>query len=156
MSSKPTPYLYFLFGVLCGLILGTSLEREWPAVFTKLVFLSSVLILAISWRRLEADAHKRHVESWLQLRSKGKWFFIITRYVLLRGSVLLIVFIGPIYSTIASTRSATVVFIFLAVLLAFILSYLGHEEWTRCEQELEIDILKRAAEQSRISSAAKN
>lgn len=156
MSNTRFPYLYFLFGAVCGFLLGSSLERESSVIVGKIIFATAVLLIAFFWRRVEATAHTRHVEAWHLLRLRGKWYFIITRYLLLRGSVLFVVLIGPMYMTLGLSTFHFDYLALVLMLFAFITLYLGQEEWSNCEREYEILIIRQAAEQERAASALKN
>ena len=107
--------------------------------------MSGILFVAFFWRRIEAKAHRRHLDQWDDLRVRGKWFFVLSRYVLRRGSVLLVIFAGP--AAFETTLSATIVFnLLFAALVVPLLAYLGNQEWNDCEREKEIQSLRSAAE----------
>jgi len=156
MSNTRFPYFYFLFGALCGFLLGSSLKKESSVIVGKVLFAVAVLLIAFFWRRVEATAHTRHVEAWYLLRPRGKWYFIITRYLLLRGSVLLVVLIGPIYLTLGLSTFHFDYLVLVLMLFIFITLYLGHEEWSNCEREYEILVIRQAAEQERAAASLKN
>lgn len=150
--SKSVSLLYFFSGLLCGLLIGVSLDKEWSNVVTKFISAGTIIVMASFWRRIESFAHKRYLETWDTRRSRGKWHFVLTEYVLIRGAVLLLVIAGPMLPTITLTASTAGIILASIIALALLLMYLGSEAWTACEQDYEIQILRQAAEQSRIES----
>ena len=156
MTTRASVFFYFFFGLLCGFLLGTSLDKEISVTFGRLIFALAIVLLAIFWRRIETNAHKRHLELWHTLRQRGKWFFILTRYVLLRGSVLVVILIAPFLAALRFTTLVSIILLLTLVPLMLMLSFLGHEVWTICEQEFEVLALRQAAEQTRKLSALTN
>lgn len=148
-SSKSLSLLYFFFGLLCGLFIGVLLDKGWSDVVTKCISSGAIIVIALFWHRIESVAHKRYLETWSIRRSRGKWHFILTEYVLIRGSILFVVTAGPLLPMLRFTETTAVILFASIVTLALLLIYLGYEAWTRCDQDYEIQVLRRAAEQLR-------
>jgi hypothetical protein len=142
MKSEKFNYLYFLFGVLCGFLLGSSLEPQTGVWVRRVLAGIALCLVALFWRRTEAKSHRYHLEQWEELRLRGRWFFVITRYLLLRGIVLIVIFGG---SAIFETWYAAPL-LFLVAILVPLLLYLGVQEWNDCEKEFEIQSLRQTAE----------
>ena len=156
MKSRVVRYAYYFFGLVCGYFLGTSLGKEGSRLTSKLVPALAIFFIAFFWRRIEAAARRDYLDAWERLRVHGKWYFVITRYVLLRGFVLSVVLLGPFYASMEFSKTTLVVLASTAAILALMLGFLGLEEWTRCSQDFEVLVFKHAAEQSRLQTSAKN
>ncbi len=148
--------LVFATGLLCGLLIGMTIDRGWSGVVSKVLWVGSIVVISLFWQRAEEAAHIRHMRTWAVGRVRGKWRFIIRHYILLRGALLFIITMVPSY------LNASLPFIFswvtMGAVAAFVLlfGYLGNEEWTRCEAEFEIQALRLAAEQTRFTMAMQN
>ncbi len=150
--SRPLSLLYFFFGLLCGLLVGVSLDKRWSDVVAKIISAGAIILMTFFWRRIESFAHKRYLETWATRRSRGKWFFVLTDYVLIRGTILFVAAAGPMLPTLTFTTYTVSIILASVVVLALLLTYLGHEAWTACEQDYAVQVLRQAAEQSRIES----
>ena len=95
MKTERFEYLYLLFGFYCGFLLGSSLGQEAGVWVRRAVSSAGILFIAFLWRRTESRAHRQHLDQWEDLRVRGKWYFVVTRYVVFRGFVLLVIFAGP-------------------------------------------------------------
>jgi hypothetical protein len=156
MRSTRFPYIDFLFGVLCGFLLGSSLDKTLSAIAGKVIFGAAILVIAVFWRRAEATAHTRHVESWQSHRQRGKRRFVIVNYLFLRGGVLLVVLLGPLWGTLGFSTEDRGYLATVILMLAIITVYLGREEWDTCEQEHKALTLKHAAERERDATSLTN
>src|SRR3972149_1994939 len=121
MINKSTSFFYFLFGLPCGFLLGASLEKDASITVGKVLFALVVIVIAVFSRRIESLAHKHHMQKWDALRSREQFYFILTRYVLLRGSIFVIILVGPLvpvldYSALVLTI-LLLAFVPLAVML---------------------------------------
>jgi len=148
--SKPLSLLYFFSGLLCGVLVGVSLGERWSGVITKVISAGAIIVIALFWQRIESVAHKRYLETWSIRRSRGKWHFILTEYVLIRGTILFVVTAGPMFPILILTKLTASILLASVVVLALLLMYLGYESWTHCEHDYDVQVLRQAAEQSRI------
>ncbi len=155
-SNKSAAPFYFLFGLLCGFFLGASLEKEATVTVGKALFTVVVIVIAVFSRRLESIAHKHHMQKWSDLRSRGQFYFILTRYVFLRGFILVIILVGPLLPTLRYSALMLTILLLAFVPLIVMLSYVGHEEWILCEQDYQVMVLKQAAEESRQRTSMTN
>ena len=146
MKTGRFDYLYLMFGILCGFLLGTSLDRETGMWVGRVLSVGTLSFLALRGRRIEARAHTDHLEHWEELRTRGKWYFVLSRYVLFRGIVLLVMFVGLPVSGLTSSVNVTGIVALVGTLLVPMLLYIGHQEWNDCEREIEIRSLRQTAE----------
>lgn len=148
---KSLTHFYLILGVVCGFLLGTSLNNEYSAITSKIISILSLVILVIFGRKIEMAFHNEDIQNWSTLRTKGKLYFIITRYVLFRGIVVFTLFILPALSNVP--YSNIILFALASGFLLFVsfLSYYGFEEWKNSEQEYTILLLKSVGEQTRIA-----
>jgi hypothetical protein len=154
MTSIPKSFsvFYFFSGLLVGLLLGLSISKEWSTVLLRLLASCTIIVVALFWRRIESLAHKRYLETWSVRKTAGRWRFIITQYVLIRGSALTAAVVVPALPTLILTTDTLFVILATLVVLVLLLIYLGYESWTECEEDYRVHLLRQAAEQSRISS----
>ena len=150
MKVKSLSLFSFLFGLVLGILLGGSLSHETFAIVSKVVFFLSILVIAVFGRQIRVILHSNYLKSWEVLRNRSKWYFVVTRYIVLRGSVLFILFVLPM--VLSATLSCTVVVasILSFVLIAAVQIYFGLEEWTNCEQEYSIQLIRKIGERVRI------
>jgi hypothetical protein len=149
MMTKSTAFSYFLFGLLCGFLLGVSLEKEASSIVGWTMSAGAMLFVAIFSRRLESLSHKRHLENWEIHRRRGQTWFILSRYICVRGLAIIILFVGPFVPALRYSTLVASVLLLTAIPLVVTLSYIGHEEWVMCEQDYEVILLKQAAERAR-------
>ncbi|HTY57356.1 MAG TPA: hypothetical protein VMF59_01005, partial [Bacteroidota bacterium] len=105
-----------------------------------------ILFIAFFWRRIESRAHRERLDQWEDLRLRGKWYFVISRYVVVRGFVLLVIFAGPAIFELKFSDPLIFVTAVTGAVLVPMFIYLGHQEWQECEREFEIRAIKNAAE----------
>jgi hypothetical protein len=156
MNNKTYILICIFFGFFCGFLLGESLERGLSITIGRILYAGSILIVGLFWRSIDARSHQRHLEVWLELQKRGKWYFILTRYILLRGGLLLALFGVPLYfnANFTSVVYRTIALIFGVLVVMMIL--LGHLEWLYCEQDSNILAFRRAAEEAKQHAAMYN
>jgi hypothetical protein len=100
--------------------------------------------------------HAQNVEFWERHHVRGQWYFVITQYCLLRGSLVLFILIAPVYTisgvTITDLRYTSMI----VVLLSIVTIWTGCIEWSSCEREFTARSIRDAAEQVRSTSALNN
>lgn len=142
------PLLLFL-GFVIGFLLATVIPKEVSFIGAKLIVLVSIIGISFFGKSIDTILHNHSMEYWTTFSSKGKWYFIATRYIVLRGIVLFLLFVFPL---LVSVRLSVIV-LFAAVcgyiFFAVFLSYFGIEEWKRCEHENVIRSLKETGERLR-------
>ncbi len=148
--------IVFLAGTLCGLLIGMGVDKGWSAILSRVLWTGSIIVISLFWQRIEGVAHLRHMGTWAIRRVRGKRYFILTRYLILRGAILFVITVGPSY--VIAPQPLFFSWITLGAVAAFVLlfTYLGNEEWNRCEDEFEIQALRLAAEQTRFTMAMQN
>ena len=145
-----TPF-YLFFGFACGVLLGTFFGHEASVIIAKIIFFLSILVLAIFGKRIDAALHNFDLQDWHILRTRAKWYFVLTRFILLRGIILFTLFAVPMVSTVRITNTVFVALTLSFAVIALILAYFGASEWNNCEQDYTIHLLKNAGEQVRIA-----
>jgi hypothetical protein len=139
-------YLYFFPGVFFGFLIGSSVDQETSVVVKKYILALAIICIAFFWRRFESKAHRHHLATWEHIQQLGKWYFIITRYLLLRGIILSAILIGPAISTLQFSAVILKVLTLSLIPLVGLMLYYGLEEWNDCEQEAQILKLKQVSE----------
>ncbi|MBM4162115.1 MAG: hypothetical protein FJ217_13590 [Ignavibacteria bacterium] len=148
--------LALLFGLVCVNLLLDSFSSEHSGLIGRFIPPIAILLLVFLWRRVEAKAHKRHLEHWLTLRKRGKLRFVLRHYLLLRGGILFIVLFLAFYAFIRLSVLVSIILFLTFALIVLTLFWMGLEEWKSCEEECEILALRQAAEKSRRFSALTN
>lgn len=156
VKQKSYALVYVFIGFYCGFVLGAFLDRDVAAAIGKVLYASAILILGLYWRRLDSRAHQHNLEVWHELRTRGKWYFIVSRYVFLRGGLLLTVFGVPLFSVNNFPNTMGAMLSLITVVLAVMMVILGLTEWRYCEQDFQILALKRAAQEARLDAALHN
>jgi hypothetical protein len=149
---KTLSVFYFFSGLVVGLLIGLSVNKELVPILLRVLATCTIIVVAFFWRRIESYAHKRYLETWSNHKSGGKWRFIITQYVLIRGSALTAAVILPAIPTLILTTYTVVIILATTAILVLLLIYLGHESWTECQQDNQVQVFRHAAEQSKVSS----
>ena len=154
MTTKPKFFyvFYLLAGLLVGIFVGASIGRQWVTVVSRLISSCVILATALFWRRVESYAHKRYLETWSIRRIRGKWAFIVTHYIFLRGGLLFAAFVGPMFLQSPITKETLMIISVSLLVLTGSMVYLGHASWTECERDYEIKMLRGAAERMRTVS----
>lgn len=143
---------YFIAGLLCGLLIGVLIDRQWSGIVARATSAGVIILLAFFWRRFESYAHKRYLENWAARRKRGEWLFVVTEYVMIRGAILMVAIAGPILPTTKFTSAAIGVLIACAAVVVLLLAYMGHEAWVSCEKDYFVRALRHAAVKSRIGN----
>jgi len=151
MKIKSLSPFYLFFGLVCGLLLGLSLGHETSVVVTKIVFFLSIAVIALFGRQIDEALHNSDVRDWHFLRAQSRWYFVLTRYILLRGIALFTLFVLPMIATVRFSKAVVLAVVLTIALIMVILTFFGLSDWRRCEQEYTIRLLKNAGEQARIA-----
>lgn len=156
MNSHRVPFLYFLLGSACGFLLNAALDEHSSAAGVKLIFVAGIIFISLFWKKIEASLHQSVLAQWNVIRTKGKWFFIIMRFGVLRSLIFMTLFIGPFLALFGIRPGNFMYIAFVIIVIELVMLYLGYEEWNSCEQEYEIICLRNAATIEKISTAIKN
>lgn len=133
----------------------TSASSVWQVTWKTLIT-TGIFLLAYLWWRMENRQHQKNLEEWGSIRRDGRTHFILWRYILRRGGVIVLVVFGLFFKTFVLTYPVLVVLSATLLLMAVTLVLMGNEEWKTCEREFEILTLRRAAEQSRKLASLQN
>jgi hypothetical protein len=125
-----TSYTNFAVGLLYGFGLGVLLDQASLVNATTFSLLIAFLVLvpALGW--LESYNHRRRVKNWTRIRNQGKFLFVFTRYVLLRGGIMAAALMLALRGTIVSAYIHEIAIPVVIVALGIV----GFQEWTNCEK----------------------
>jgi len=146
MKSERFEIFYLLFGLLCGFLLGSSIDPDTGVWIRRALGAAGIFVVGAFWRRIEARAHRSHIERWEEIAARGKWRFVLTYYVLVRGFALLVILGAPWAFEARFSPVTLMVDGVAAVLVVPLLVYLGTVEWNDCRRQDEIRALRDAAE----------
>ena len=111
----------------------------------------AIICLALFGKQLDSALLGLDIQNWSSLRSRGKWYFVATRYVLLRGFVLFMVFVLPSFAGVTFSNTILLATSVGYLVLAIVLAYFGLEQWRASEQEYAIRLLRNASEHVRLA-----
>jgi hypothetical protein len=125
-----TAYTNFALGLLYGFGLGVLLDQASLVNLTSFSLLIAFLVLvpALGW--LESYNHRRRVENWPRIQAQGKFRFVITRYVLLRGGIIAALLMYSLRDRIGFGLIHEIAIPVLIVAVAIV----GFQEWANCEK----------------------
>ena len=132
----------FLLGFVCGML--PQKEPGIPYSRIGYFFVTLVLIMLYNW--FEGTSHKRHLSRWLDHHKKGKGYFILTHYVLGRAIPILFLFSIPLFLRVDFGVDAIKLLICISVLVFNTFIYFGRQEWSSCEEDFSIQMVREAAE----------
>jgi hypothetical protein len=141
--------ILLLLGIVLGFIFAIALGNEYSLSVLRWFIFVSIISMAKYGKRIESTLHKINLSNWNHLRSLNKWNFVITRYALLRATVLFLLFVLPILFKSRVSLLVIIVSTAAFILLGAILSYFGVMEWNECEREYAIQQLRVKGEQLR-------
>ena len=124
-------YTTFAVGVLYGFGLGVILDQAGLVGVASFSLLLTFLIVVPALVWLEMRVHKRRLKNWPRIQERGKFMFVMGRYVLLRGGILAAALMYALRDRVPSSliHEITVPFLFLS------LGYIGFQEWENCIQD---------------------
>ena len=143
--NKPLAYTYFIAGIIFCISIYLILQRSASSLFVRLSLIIGYLLVFLFWRWIESRLHNHYLQLWKRIRLSGKFTFILTRYILLRGIILSAIFLVPSYSQIDTYTG-----LLFIVLIIFITTTLGNQEWVDCETKYQADLLHDAATSLRV------
>jgi hypothetical protein len=132
-------YTNFAVGLLYGFGLGALLDQASLVNTTTFSLLIAFLVLvpALGW--LESYNHGRRVENWPKIQRQGKFMFVLTRYVLLRGGICAAILMYTLRDRIGTVPIHEVAILILMVAVGLI----GFQEWTNCERAFALPLSRR-------------
>lgn len=145
--SRLLAYSYVMFGFLMGFVLGAATERESTLVFQRLALFIGAAILFALGQWFESASHRRYLAKWENIRSRGKWLFVLTHYILSRGMVVLVFTLAPFLSMVKLNNYSLLVLALTFVTAVSVMAFLGYQEWSNCEREFQILSLRKAAKE---------
>ncbi len=125
-----TTYTVFAVGLLYGFGLGVLLDAASLVNMTSFSLLIAFLVLVPALGQLESYNHRKRVENWARIQAQGKFMFIVSRYMLLRGGIIMTVLMYALRDRITSglVQEITIPVLMVAVGLV------GFQEWENCER----------------------
>jgi hypothetical protein len=132
--------MVFIAGAVFGFGLCLVMQQSGPVTLLRILPVISLGVVLMFLQWVEERTHGTLLEHWDEIRRKGKWSFIVTRYLLLRGGILLVVFLAPAYPAFDPRTDLLIVVIVVAVT-----ALLGYQEWTNCEHQYRVNTLRKAA-----------
>ena len=133
-------YAYFAAGMVFGFSLCLLMQGGTYVTAERLFRVGGYLAALIVWQWSERWLHARNKEQWKVIRRQGKNAFILFRYVLLRGAILSVLFVGPVISLLDIKTALLFCLIVIAITIL-----LGRQEWSDCESHYQASMLHDAA-----------
>lgn len=140
---------YVTIGFIAGIAFSAGIGSDPTVILQRFGFFIAALFLIGMWQWFEEHSHNRHLEAWEKYTQQGKWNFILLRYVLARGIVILVFIFLPFVGKL-NASSDTLLFLGITTLICLsALAFLGHQEWSNCRQDYKIRLLKEAAQRAK-------
>lgn len=143
-----TTYVFFAVGLIYGFGLGVLLDESNMINLTSISLMAGLLIFIPALWMIESRTHHRRLAAWSRIRERGKYFFILTWYVVLRGGIFSAILMIALRGSSVSWPVHEIAIPIVCVALFVI----GHNEWTDCEHEFRIRSVPHSAQ--RIEPAA--
>jgi hypothetical protein len=136
---------YVTIGFLAGIAFSAGVGSDPTVILQRFGFFIAALFLIGTWQWFEEYSHRRHLETWATHVQRGKWNFILLRYVLARGIVIVLLIVLPFVGKFNASSDTLLVLGITTLVCLSALGFLGHQEWSNCRQESEIRLLTEAA-----------
>jgi hypothetical protein len=148
----PLAFGYVLIGFIAGFGFGVITERMSALSFERIAFLVGFVAVIALWQWSEHASHRRNLDKWKNIRLRGKWYFIATRYLITRAIIVMVLMVVPFWSVLRFSGDALLALVLTYLMAILTLAFLGYQEWSTCEQEYEILSLRKTAEGFKRSS----
>lgn len=98
----------------------------------------------------EKTSHKRHVMKWDTHRRRGRLYFVVIHYVLIRGMLLAILcaFI-PFFVFKVGANIGLMGALLVTLLVLGTFAYVGTIEWQRCQEDFSVILMNKEVENMR-------
>ena len=109
-----------------------------------LMFIVSAIVIGIIiW--FDRTSQQWQSANWEKIRTKGKWSFVLLRYLVATSFVLLALLFLPFMISLGPTSPLLVALVIAAVVLCPLFVYIGLQEWSKNEREFLADPILKAA-----------
>jgi len=143
--NKFTVSTYLGLVLLLGYIVFSLLGNRDPLNQRDLMLIVGYIVALGLWQWSEGRLHRHHQNRWGEIRAQGKHLFVLLRCVLLRGTVLAILFIGPVVTRVDVSWAFAIGILILLVTISR-----GYQEWADCEAHYQASLLRDTAESIRV------
>ncbi len=141
---KLTATTYLGIGLLLGYILFSLVGNANPITLGGITLIVGYLAALGLWQWSEGKFHRHHERRWGEIRGQGKHLFVLVRFVLFRGLILMVLFVGPVLSRVDVSWALAVGILILIVTISR-----GYQEWSDCEALYQASLLRDTAENLR-------
>ena len=140
------PYIYLLMGFLVGFMVGAAPEHATGFPLHKLGYdlVAVAVILLYMW--FERTSHNRHLSRWQSHRTRGRFYFVLSHYIVARTIPILSILILLINPRLRLTIESIYMLIITACLALAAFVLLGYQEWATCEADFSVQAMKDAAQ----------
>ena len=146
----------YAFSMIAGLLIGSRIGPQFTYILARAALFLGIYVVVKFWRPAERASHFRNLQNWDEHQKHGKVYFVLTRYVVLRGSVLFVLLILP---SLYIDDLGIWGFLSIALVIGLIIvttAILGSGEWNDCEREHRTMIAWEAGSVERYIAARKN
>jgi len=145
---------YVLIGFIAGLAFGVGTGVDSTVTLQRFAYFVGALIVIGIWQWFENTSHNRHLAKWEKYVRRGKWNFIVTRYLVPRGIMVLLFIFLPFIGKVNLTTDSLLVLCVTAIIGLSAMAFLGYQEWSNCQQDFEIQSLKQATQRAKQYSSS--
>ncbi len=146
-------YVYLFIGLFIGFIVGSAPQGAAGFALHRLVIFVIAIVLILLYIWFENTSHVRHMSKWESHQRRGKTYFVISHYIIARAIPIVVILIAPLGSEVKFTGDAILVLIFTAFVALAAFIALGLREWSGCQTDFSVRLLRREAERLREAGA---
>ncbi len=141
--------IYLIMGFLVGFVVGATQQKAMGFPLERLGYFLIAIIVIILYVWFENTSHDRHISKWESHRRRGKLYFILSHYIVARAIPILLIFNLPLSSLVNLTSESIHVLILTAFIAIVVFILLGYQEWSRCQTEFSVKLLRDAAQHAK-------
>ena len=142
---------YLFVGFIGGFLFAAHTPIIVSTIAARILAFIAIIGLVLFGKQLDSALLELDIQNWSSLRNRGKWYFVATRYVLIRGFVLSMVFVLPSFAEVTFSNTILLATSAGYLVLAIVLTYFGLVQRRASEQEYAIRLLRKAGEQVRLA-----
>ena len=122
---------YIILGVIVGYGIGVTSHSQGDALLSleRLLVPLTVIVALGLWFWFESGGRNRRLKKWDTIRTGGKWRFIVVRYIIIRGILILAFLFVPAFVYTGASEPILIMFTVSMVVVTIVMAYIGNQEW---------------------------
>jgi hypothetical protein len=126
---------YIILGVIVGYGIGVTSQSKGDTLLSleRLLILLIVTLTLGLWFWFESGGRERRLKKWDKIRTGGKWRFIVIRYMIIRGILVLAFLFVPAFFYAGASYPILLMLAISIVVVSLVMAYIGNQEWLETE-----------------------